>query len=121
MARIISFAWTTPALLARRKTVTRRDWHADYARRFHAGDIVLAYDKNPRARGKQIATLRLTHDPYWERGCDMPDDDWEREGFAYLQEQATDVNGTDPATLWRQMKTTDDGLWVIRFEIMSIP
>jgi hypothetical protein len=36
----ISFAWTTPALLAGHKTVTRRDWDAEYAIRFAAGQLV---------------------------------------------------------------------------------
>lgn len=40
--RIISFAWTSPALLAGAKTVTRRDWDDSYARRFSAGELVAA-------------------------------------------------------------------------------
>lgn len=35
----ISFAWTTDALLAGRKTCTCRDWERDYAERFKAGDL----------------------------------------------------------------------------------
>jgi hypothetical protein len=33
----LSFAWTTPALIADRKSCTRRDWSADYAARFRDG------------------------------------------------------------------------------------
>ena len=121
MARIISFAWTVPALLDGHKTVTRRDWHADYAHRFKAGDTVLAYDRSPRVGGKQIATLFLTADPYWERGCDMPDADWLAEGFAFLDKRGIFLKGISPRELWGQMKAADDGVWVIRFEVVSIP
>lgn len=38
----ISFAWTTPALLAGRKTVTRRHWDRRYAGRGEKGAIVPA-------------------------------------------------------------------------------
>lgn len=34
MAKLISFAWTSPALKSGNKTVTRRQWDATYARRF---------------------------------------------------------------------------------------
>jgi len=45
--KIISFAWTTEASLAGRKTATRRCWSEGYARRFKSGDLVQAYDRNP--------------------------------------------------------------------------
>lgn len=118
MPRIISFAWTTPALLAGQKTVTRRDWEPAYARRFHKGDIVLAYDRTPRVGGKQVATIRLTTDPYFERGCDTPHDDWEAEGFAYLESKGITLKGVQPTAIWRGWKATTDGLWVIRFEVV---
>jgi hypothetical protein len=121
MAPVISFGWTAPALLARRKSVTRREWEEGYARNFHAGDIVRAYDHSPRAAGKQIATIRLTHDPYLELSCCIPDDDWEREGFAYLSQQGLLVNGLSPETFWQQWKTEPTPLYVIRFEVVSIP
>src|SRR3712207_3360782 len=56
---MISFAWTTPALLAGKKTVTRRDWSDDYARRFRPGLIVDAYDQSPRRGGRKIGTIRI--------------------------------------------------------------
>lgn len=58
--RIISFAWTTPALLAGRKTCTRRDWTYGYAANFALGEEVAAYDRSPRAFGQRVATIRLT-------------------------------------------------------------
>ncbi len=82
---IISFAWTTPALLAGAKTMTRRDWTDAHAAKFHAGDLVDAYDKSPRAHGHKVATIRLTRDPYLERvrGSLTPEVQ-RREGFDWL-------------------------------------
>jgi uncharacterized protein YqfB (UPF0267 family) len=57
--KIISFAWTTPQLLAGKKTVTRRDWSDKYARQFRAGDLVQVYDKSPRAGGKRVAVIEI--------------------------------------------------------------
>jgi len=82
---IISFAWTTPAVKAKVKTCTRRDWKDDYARRFKAGQHLSGYDKNPRMGGKPFQEVILTQDPYRERYCDVPDSDWIAEGFAYLE------------------------------------
>ena len=116
--RIISFAWTTPALLAGRKTCTRREWDDGYARRFHAGDLIAAYDKSPRSGGKQVATIRLTSNPYKALTSDMPDSDWEAEGFAYLTEIGAKVNGHTPRELWDDWHRRPVTLWVVRFELV---
>lgn len=54
--RIISFAWTTPALLKGEKTVTRRAWKSCP---FKKGDLAQAWDKLPRAKGKRVGTIRI--------------------------------------------------------------
>ena len=77
---IISMAWTSKAFLLGRKTVTRRFWSDDYAKRFHKGDIVDVYNKSPRNGGKKIGQLRITVKPYKEMLRDMPDEHFEREG-----------------------------------------
>lgn len=95
MSKSISFAWTSPALLAGRKTCTCRDWDDDYARRFRAGDVIAAYDRSPRYGGTQIATLRLTHDATHGRLIDVLggfDAAYEAEGFAYGDEQVAAGN-----------------------------
>ena len=117
--RIISFAWTTPALLAGRKSVTRRDWSDDYALRFHAGDDVAAYDRNPRHGGRQVATIRLTADPYRESTAKVPPEDYEGEGFAFLAEQGKKVDGLPPAVLWKAWHLYPQEMWVIRFEVVE--
>jgi hypothetical protein len=54
--RIISFAWTTKALLNKKKTVTRRLWKKCP---LEIGDLVQAYDKNPRVHGKCVAIIQI--------------------------------------------------------------
>ncbi len=56
---IISFAWTTAALLEGRKTVTRREWTDKHAAKFKPGDLVDAWDKSPRFKGKKVAVIRI--------------------------------------------------------------
>ena len=118
--RIISFSWTTPALVARRKTCTRRDWNDDYAKRFQAGELVAGYNRNQRYGGHQIAVVKLTQKPYKEPLCNVPDSDWEAEGFAYLTEIGARVNGMTPRQLWDIWKQTWDPEWVIHFEIVEL-
>lgn len=86
MPRIISFAWTTPALLAGVKTVTRRAWNPDYARSFKPGELVLAYDRSPRVGGKKVANLEI-RSVRWERDHDAPDSDWAAEGMQFIHER----------------------------------
>ncbi len=128
---IISFAWTTAALLVDppRKSVTRRDWQESHAMKFKKGTIVQAYDKNPRAHGRQFGVLEVTRDAYLEPTGNMSTDDYEAEGFAFFEENPY-LLPDDPASVlsghrslwaaferWRQ---ADEYMWVIRFEVVEI-
>lgn len=129
--RIISFAWTTDALIAGRKTCTCRDWDDDYAASFRAGDLVAAYDRSPRFKGNLIATIRLTHDATYGRLSEIVPDWYEREGFAYYDEQVAAGNdkairalareyGLKPGqTLKDYMGNANWGDWVVRFAVES--
>src|SRR3990167_4842405 len=116
----ISFAWTTPALLAGVKTVTRREWNAEYAARFTAGQLVAAYDRQPRYRGQQVATIRLTQALYLQSTADAPESDWEAEGFAYLESVGAKVDGMRPKVLWRAWHVFPREMWVVRFELVDV-
>jgi len=105
---IISFAWTTDALLAGKKTVTRRDWDDRYAVRFKAGSICAAYDKSPRFGGKKVAEVKLTRAPYKQWLHEVTDADEEREGGLWGSGQA-----------YREMMGEDREVWVIEFEILG--
>lgn len=107
--KTISFAWTSGVLLEGRKTVTRRFWSGEYAKRFKKGDLVAAYDKSPKFGGKQIATIKLTRNPYKESLSKMTDEEEKAEGG-----------------LWGSAKVFVDGMggkhlsvFVIRFEVVK--
>jgi hypothetical protein len=118
--RIISFAWTTPALVARRKTVTRRAWQPSYAASMKDGQLCAAWDKSPRAKGKKVGVIRLVGDPFLESTALMPASDFEAEGFNYLGMIGATVNGWSPRQLWEHSKRFPTDLWVVRFEIVSL-
>ena len=119
--KVMSFAWTPPARLAGEKTVTRREWSEKFAARFHEGDLIQAWNRQPRFKGAQrVATIRLTADPYPERLRDIPDEDWEGEGFAYLTAIGATVNKFTPRDFWEHWKTQDDSLYVVRFELVEV-
>lgn len=116
--QIISFAWTTPALLAGAKTVTRRDWTDRHAAQFHKGDLVQAWDQSPRAGGHRVGVIHLTDDPRFEPLADMPDSDYQAEGFEWITKY-------DAAPPHRLLQATPEGfaewrasgrsMWVVRF------
>lgn len=120
----INFGWTTAAVKARQKMVTRRKWKAIHASKFKAGDLVEAYDSYV---GKQIATLRLTEDPYYESMIRMPVSDYKAEGFAYLKQHKELLPKSMPKSMpydvswagfcdWRNSGVS---MWVIRFEYVD--
>ena len=118
--KIISFAWTTPALLASQKTVTRRDWKKAHALSFHADELVQAYDRGPRIGGHQVATIRLTQDPYLEYSTVIPPLDWFNEGFDYLMNHGITLNGLPALAVWEGWHTKVRLLWVVRFNLIEI-
>ena len=118
--KIISFAWTTPAIKARRKSCTRRDWADDYAARFKPGDLCQAWDKTPRCTGaKRIGTVRIISVTK-ERYCDAPAVDWYNEGFQCLTELCATCNGAQPIHLWHAWHSNRETCWVARFEIVDV-
>jgi hypothetical protein len=116
----ISFAWTTPALLAGAKTVTRRDWKDTHARRFNRGMTATALNRQRRFGGKPVALIRLTVQPYKERTCEIPDSDWFEEGFAWLEENGIEKSKLKPREIWLKWKTDrENSLWVVRFQLVK--
>lgn len=115
---IVSFAWTTPALLAGAKTVTRRDWSPSHAAKFHAGMLVDAWDASPRTgRSRKVATIRLTRDPYLELTSDAPLEHYEREGFVWLDKHGL---GDLVAHTWREWRTKPQRLYVVEFALVEV-
>ncbi len=126
--KIISFGWTHPAVTAGHKTCTRRAWKQEYASRFRAGDIVLAYDRSPRIGGKPIAKIRLTEAPYKEPMCDMPNSDYEAEGLAWLAEHSDQVPPSARKQVWGDCtfqafynwRWSGGSVYVVRFEVVEV-
>lgn len=114
---IISFAWTTPALLAGAKTVTRRDWSPAHAAKFRAGDVVDAFDKLPRAHGKKIATIRITRDPYLQWTDAIPLHDYVREGFIWLDDHGQRETVARIVEYWHIRPRP---VYVIEFELVEV-
>lgn len=128
--RMISFSWTSAALLAGRKTVTRREWSERYAESFYVGEKIAAYDRQPRYRGKQIAVIALVQRPYRQDLAGMPDYDYEAEGWAFY-EQRPDMR---PKTILGERVTADTFTWegferwrrsggamyVVRFKLVEV-
>lgn len=127
---LISFAWTTPALLAGRKTCTRRTWAASHAAKFKIGTIVSAYDRLPRIGGRKVATIRITTDPILERLASAPLSDFDAEGFRYFSEHPERAP-QNPAAAWIRDITSEDAFrrycrlndalfWTVRFELVEV-
>lgn len=120
---IISFSWTTPALLAGQKTVTRRDWKPEHAAKFKAGQLLDAWNTTPRnVRGNphKVAVIRLTQDPYLELSSEIPDADWYGEGFEYAMEHDLRFERkTTARQVWDFWKTSPHYQWVVRFEVVE--
>src|SRR4030042_4067445 len=112
--KIISVAWTTEALLAGRKTCTRRGWKDRWAEGCRSGDLVAAYDRQPRYGGHQVALIKLLESPYKQSTKDAPEEDYEREGFAYMEEHGLTVGGLVPRMFWRAWKLKPQWLGVGR-------
>lgn len=119
---IISFAETTPALLAGVKTVTRREWNPNHARKFTAGALVAAWNKTPRVKGAvRVGTIRITQAPYIERSDLAPVSDFDREGFTYMTNCGlTLFGGAAPMDVWNAWHEAPRDLWVVRFELMGV-
>ena len=116
---IISFAHTTGAMLAGEKTVTRRAWAASHAAKFHAGQLVDAWDHVPRVKGaRKVGAIRLTADPVLSR--DYPEDDFAAEGLLWMQDRWQFIDSMEPAQFWQRWRRERPALWVVRFELVEV-
>lgn len=122
--KIISFANTTPAFIAQEKSVTRRDWKDGYAKRFKKNEVIQGWNRSPRFQGKPIGIIRLIETPYQENTFLMPEEDYEKEGFQYLDRNShlkagvyKDKNLKEFFDDWKRSAVL---LWVVRFEYVEV-
>lgn len=124
---ILSFGYTSPALLAGAKSVTRRDWKQQHADRFRPGQIVDAYDRSQRVGGRKIAEIRIAESylPIAYPIATMPDSDYEAEGFRWLYEHYSVPPRSAPFPdfslgSFRAWRASGAVLYVVRFELVSV-
>ena len=58
--------------------------------------------------------------PYKEGLYQVPDSDWQEEGFEYLTQIGAKVNGLTPRDLWNIWKQSTKEEYVVRFQIVEL-
>ncbi len=128
---IVSFARTTAALIAREKTVTRRLWQDPYFARMkkafdaaiangERGLLAQAWSASPHRKGKKVGIILITSLTR-ERTTDIPDSDYEAEGFAYMVKHGIQLGrNLDCQLMWQTWRETPLVTAVVRFEVVSI-
>ncbi len=123
--KIISFGWTSEALLAGVKTVTRRDWKPSFVNQWSVGDQAQAWDKNPRAGGKRIGTIEMTEPLTRQPTSSMTAQDYIDEGFEWMEANGLYMPagspwaGLSPAAAFDVWQGEDVPMWVVRFRVVG--
>jgi hypothetical protein len=122
---ILSFAWTTPAVVLGKKDTTRRDWSPKtiaMARKIMAqGGTFDAWDKSPRFGGKPIGTVRILELIENEDSKMLAESEWEREGFHVLQALNARIGKRGAIEVWQFWKHDNETpQTVLRFEVLSL-
>lgn len=121
----ISFAWTTPALLLGKKSVTRRDWHPKtilQARRsMESKEPVKAYSRAQYRGGEHVADIRITEIIEDEDSRLLAPVEWVLEGFHVLQAIGAKIDGSTAADVWRfWTQENTEPQTAIRFELLRL-
>lgn len=117
--RILSFAWTTQAFLEGRKTVTRRKWTQCC---MHPGELVQAYDRNPRAGGKCIGIIKILSVSREPLANIRQPGEMEKEGYSD-PERHIEVEPDEFIKQWKKNYpgyNEQDLLWRLEFEVVSV-
>ena len=122
---IISFAWTTPAVVIRQKCATRRDWSDKTISQFEGacltGALVDAWDKSPRFGGKCFGQVKIIEVITKEDSRAIRDSAWREEGFHILTLLGCTIGKFSPADVWEFWKTENEqDQTVVRFELVSL-
>lgn len=122
---LISFSWTTAALLSGAKTMTRRDWsRAHYSaveKAFLEERPFDAWDHVPRVKGaRKVAEIRLTGIRGPESTSLVGDEDYRREGFAWLRAHGSPEERGRVQTIWTQWRFAPQLLYVVEFELVDV-
>ena len=115
---IISMAWVGEAYVSGRKTRTRRKWVDAYAKRFKVGDFFQVYNKSPRMKGRKIGESQVLGIKQ-EHISLMPDEDFEKEGFAYMEEEGLKIWGKEPRQAFEDWRRMDETYYIVDFTRFS--
>jgi len=91
---------TWPAFPALAKTVTRRQWKPRTRAWYQRGRVFDCYDRAAFHGGRLLARARCTCNAYEEPIADMPDEDWEGEGFKWMNEHPVAIPEKARECLW---------------------
>jgi hypothetical protein len=121
----ISFAWTTPAVVLREKCVTRRDWKGITIAQFQGcvktGELVDAWDKNPRFGGKPFGKVRILEVTPKEDSRTIPESAWAEEGFHILTPLGAKIGKSTPRDVWMfWLHENEEDQTVVRFELAEL-
>jgi len=124
----ISFGWTAAPFVMRQKFCTRRNWKLIHAEKFHKDREVVAIDTDRRCGGKPIGLIKLTQDAMLESTSCMPDADFKKEGFAFLEKHSYLIKGGNAPFLkhgsmrafFEWWKKQDEALYTVRFDILEV-
>jgi len=120
----VSFTWTTDALLAGWKDTTRRVWSdqtlAAAVKAWRLNEPVHAFNKSTRNGGQHVASIILTERPRWSD--ELPPEDYDREGFRFLQRYGHTLDGLTPDDLWAYWSHPDarTSMVVVRYKVVSM-
>lgn len=124
---ILSFGHFFPAFIARAKCVTRRDWDPRYAQMWCKGRVFKAYSALPHHGGWCLGSGQLIADSRLEPVATMPDEDYVREGFDFMNARphlasanARDVWGCWSQAAFERFRAAGVQLWVLDFEVLSL-
>lgn len=97
---IISFAWTTSALVQGFKTATRRFWDAKYMEMWWRNvvkdnNLCQAFDRSPRYKGKNVGIIKVPTKPFLQPLSEMTNAD--------LIEEGNNWKRPDGTTLWKDL------------------
>ena len=100
-------------------TALAGQWVDRYAKTFHTGERVQAWDHSPRTKkGKKVAEIILTAEPFKQHISLMTEEDFEKEGFAYLDERSLIIWDKGARQAFDDWKCEDEEYWVIDFKLI---
>lgn len=118
---IISFAWTTEAVVMGEKTRTRRAWKPQHAEKFKQGLMVDGWSRIPRVKGAQkICYIEIEREPFIQNTRDLNDEDWKREGLQYMYMNNILIAGKPATQFFHDWKLAEINLYVVDFKLLFL-